>query len=116
MDIKSIFGASSDSNKIDKNNESRKIKPSDKPTPAAASSKSSYVRSSDDKAEISSSGRELLAMKNESAQYTNDVKEAESLSNTEINVIKEKVADNFYFKSEVIDKVVEKILALPNFR
>ena len=32
-----------------------------------------------------------------------------------IDAIKEKIASNYYFDPEVIDKVVDKLIALPNY-
>lgn len=68
-----------------------------------------------DKAEISSVGRELLTLKMQAASYKEEVKQADTISQGEIDAIKEKIASNYYFDPEVIDKVVDKLIALPNY-
>ena len=68
-----------------------------------------------DKAEISSVGRELFTLKMQAAEYTEEVKKADTISQDEIDAIKEKIASNYYFDPEVIDKVVDKLIALPNY-
>lgn len=109
--IKNVLGSSSpDINKV----ESRKIR-----TPQRGqTSFSAGVASASgaDKADISSVGRELLNIRLEAAGFTSLVEKAETIDTQEIEAIKEKIAANYYFDSEVIDKVVDKLLTLPNFR
>ncbi|MEJ2053115.1 MAG: hypothetical protein P8X42_04260 [Calditrichaceae bacterium] len=114
MDIGSIFGVSSDTNKIDKNNGSKRVKPTAKREDNSWNLGS--VWNSGDKADIYSDGRELLTMKTDFVNYLDEVKKADSLSDDEINEIREKIANNYYFKPEVIDKVVDMILELPGFK
>ena len=69
-----------------------------------------------DKAQISSAAQKLLTIKSEAVQFTAEVKEAKTISNAEIDAIKEKIASDFYFDPEVIDKIVDKLVVLPNFK
>jgi len=108
--IKTILGsASPDVNKVD----SKKIGSNPK---AARSQKTESADRTGDKANISGQGRELYNIRQEASQYTGLITNTEVLTNQEIDSIKGKIASNYYFDSEVIDKVVDKLLTLPNFR
>jgi hypothetical protein len=110
--INNILGMPPELNKAGNNREVRKAT-SGNGKEAKTGTVSSKVSS--DKAEISSVGRELLTLKMQAAEYTEDVKKAETISQVEIDAIKEKIASNYYFDPEVIDKVVDKLIALPNY-
>ena len=69
-----------------------------------------------DKALISSAAQRLLNIKSEAVQFTDEVKDAKTISDAEIDAIKERIASDFYFDPEVIDKIVDKLVALPNFK
>ncbi len=60
--------------------------------------------------DISPEARRLLDLKNEASQYVDKVKNAETLSMDEINQIKERITSQYYFDSQVIDQIVEKML------
>ncbi len=111
--IKNIFGLSQEIQKADKGKEPKRVKSDDRRHPAAG--KSGSVKGSKDKAEISSVGRELLTLQMEAEKYIDHVHHVETLSSREIESIKEKIAANYYFDPEVIDKVVDKLIAMPNF-
>ncbi len=107
-----IFGAAQELNKGEQNNGIKKVKPGDRP----ADKKSKAAESSSSvKTDISNVGRELYQMKLEARGYVEEVKGAESKALKEIEAIREKLADNYYFDEEVINAVVKKILALPVF-
>ena len=82
----------------------------------AKASEMRQTSTSSDKAEISSVGRELLTLKMQAANYSSEVKQAQTISQTEIEAIKERIASNYYFDPEVIDKVVDKLVELPNYK
>jgi len=82
----------------------------------AKTSEIKQASASADKAEISSVGRELLTLKMQAVNYTEEVKQASTISKGEIEAIKERIASNYYFDPEVIDKVVDKLIALPNYK
>lgn len=71
--------------------------------------------SSKDQVNISDAGRELLSLKSEAAKYLQDVKDTEVLSVEQVDSIKEKIASKYYFDPEVINKIVDKMISLPNF-
>lgn len=62
------------------------------------------------KTEISPEAKHLLELKNEASQYLDQVKEAETLSPEQIDQIKERISSQYYFDSQVIDQIVEKML------
>jgi anti-sigma28 factor (negative regulator of flagellin synthesis) len=108
--MKAILGAASpDVNKV----ENKKIGTGPKTNRTQTSNGADRTG---DKANISGQGRELYNIRQEAFQYKSLIEHAETLSNQEIESIKEKIATNYYFDSEVIDKVVDKLLTLPNYK
>jgi len=77
--------------------------------------KSGHKDTAKDVAQISSAGRELLALKLEAAKYVDEVKRSENFSEFEIEQIKEKIQNKYFLDSEVIDKIVDELVALPNY-
>jgi len=75
----------------------------------------SKVGGSKDQVNISDAGRELLSLKSEAAKYLKDVKDSEVLTVEEVDSIKEKIASKYYFDTEVINTIVDKMINLPNF-
>lgn len=67
------------------------------------------VKKSDEKEDI-------FRLQTVSNRYLDEIKNSESLLNEEIDEIKEKIANNFYFSPEITDIVIEKILGLPGFK
>jgi len=110
--INNVLGMPPELNKAGNNREARKAGSGNGKDVKTGSVK---AKASADKAEISSVGRELLSLKMQAAEYTTDVKKAETITPVEIDAIKERIASNYYFDPEVIDKVVDKLIALPNF-
>jgi len=110
--LKSILGMSQDIGKSEKAKETKKI---DKDVRSAKKVDGQKTAANADVAHISSAGREMLLLKMEAQKYVDRVERAETLSLKEIESIKEKIAANYYFDPEVIDKVVDKIIAMPNF-
>ncbi len=62
------------------------------------------------KTDISDKARQLLSLKNEANGYVKAVKESETLSSKEIEEIQQRISSQDYFDSEVIDKVVDRLL------
>ena len=112
--INSIFGMPPELNKTGNSKEARKAGSGE----AKDINTSSVTKNtgSPDKAEISSVGRELLTLKMQAVNYTEEIKQAGTITEGEIEAIKERIASNFYFDPEVIDKVVDKLIALPNYK
>ncbi len=110
--LKSIIGLSQDVGKSEKAKETKKV---DKEHRSDKKVNGQKTAVNADVAQISSAGREMLLLKMEAQKYVDDVGRAETLSLKEIESIKEKIAANYYFDPEVIDKVVDKIIAMPNF-
>lgn len=112
--INNILGMPPELNKTGNTKEARKA--------GSGEGKDANVKSvakdsgSADKAEISSVGRELLTLKMQAASYTEEVKQSSTITDVEIEAIKERIASNYYFDPEVIDKVVDKLIALPNYK
>jgi anti-sigma28 factor (negative regulator of flagellin synthesis) len=110
--IKDIIHLSPDINRLNKNQEPKKIK-QDKVDAKEQSSESKEP--SRDKAQISSAARELLNLKMEAADYLDKVKNAETISEGEVEQIKSKIANKYFTDPEVIDAIVDKLLSMSNF-
>jgi len=110
--IKDIVHLSPDVNRLNKNQETKKVK-SDKVETRSSSAESKEV--STDKAQISSAARELLNLKMEAADYLDKVRNAETISDEEVEQIKSKMANKYFADPEVIDAIVDKLLSLPNY-
>lgn len=110
--IKSVFGLPQD---INKNEKAKELKQVGKKVADIKKGKGGESAKTSDVAQISSAGKELLSLKLQAEQYVDQVKNSETLTVSEIEAIKEKIASNFYFDPEVIDKIVDKIVSLPNF-
>ncbi len=63
--------------------------------------------------DISSSAKELLSLRAEAERYLKHVELQEGISSEEVKELKEKIAQNYYLKEEIIDKIVDKLLDLP---
>ena len=110
IDIFKIASSANQANRseeIQKANEKTVNSQPEKTSPAAAEGT--------DKAQISDAARELLSLKLESPKYVDDIKNSATISETEVDQLKNKVENNFYKDPEVIDKIVDKLLDLPNF-
>lgn len=68
-----------------------------------------------DTAQISSEARELLNLKMDAAKYLDEVRQAVTLNDLEIDQIKTKIQQKYYMDREVIDKIVDELAALPSF-
>lgn len=68
-----------------------------------------------DKAEISSTARELLNLKIAGQKYLPEIRDAKPYSRQEIEEIRRKVAEDYYDNPEVIEDIVERLVELPNF-
>ena len=68
-----------------------------------------------DQARISDTARNLLSLRIDAKKYLDEVKEGESLSENEINQLKQKIENKYFVSDDVIDKIVDKLADLPNF-
>ncbi len=110
--IKDISALAHNLKKLDKQNETRKVdskKDSDK------IDKQSAIGAEKDRAEISDAGRSLLSVKTEADRYLTLIENTNIVADEEIEEIREKVMLNYYSTEEVIDKITEKLLNLPNY-
>jgi|GEM_PF-1289615 len=68
-----------------------------------------------DSAQISTEARELLNLKIDAAKYLDEVRQAVTLNDLEIDLIKSKIQQKYYLDREIVDKIVDELAALPNF-
>lgn len=69
-----------------------------------------------DKVKISTAGKKLLQQKMEISRYLNEIKNLETKSQKEIQNVQQKIANDYYSKTEVINKIAESIIKLPTFQ
>ncbi len=113
--IKNIFGMSPDINKTNRNNTEKKVNTNNKEQETGSTTKTGNSHKPAVTADISPVGRELLTLKSEAASYIEEVRSAKTITTTEIQEIKEKIASQYYFEPEVIDQIVDKLMAMPSF-
>jgi len=114
--INNIFGMPPGMNKADKSKQAGGAGNDSASKVKARKAGETADTSGYDKAQISSAAQKLLTIKSEAVQFTAEVKDAKTISHAEIDAIKEKIASDFYFDPEVIDKIVDKLVVLPNFK
>lgn len=110
--IKDIISLSPDVNRLAKNQDVKKVK-TDKQDDKVKSA--SDKETQQDKLQISDAARELLSLRMEAADYMDEVKSAQTLSDQEVEKIKDKIENKYFTEPEVIDTIVDKLLALPNY-
>ena len=111
--IKEIPGFSPEVKKFEKNSESKKVddrKDAGKPEKPDANSAISA-----DRAEISSLGRDMLSVKTEAEKYLQLIRESRIADQEELDEIREKINSDYYLDPEVIEKIIDELMALPNF-
>lgn len=114
MDIKNINGSSPEQNRIEKNNEIKKTRPSEKKN--VHDNGSFRPDQVGDRADISPSARELFALRAEAAEYLDELRDSETVSKEQLEEIAEKILTGYYFKDEVLEVIVDKIMKLPYFK
>ncbi|HQV32697.1 MAG TPA: hypothetical protein PKV71_12510 [Calditrichia bacterium] len=68
-----------------------------------------------DRAEISSTAREMLNIKELAEKYRAEGSNTSVLSREEMEMIREKVAEGHYNSEQVADDLVNRLVGLPNF-
>lgn len=89
-----------------------------KPADTHAESKADKIISHNsrmDQAEISQEARGLLNLRMDAQKYIKTVDQSETLSENEINQLKQQIESKYFVNDAVIDQIVDKILDLPNF-
>lgn len=69
-----------------------------------------------DNVKISTAGKKLLRQKMEISRYLDEIKNLETKSQKEIQNVQQKIADDYYSKTEVLNKIAESIIKLPTFQ
>lgn len=110
--IKDIGGLNPDVQKMLKNERSTKASSNSKTAKSDEKVNSAEIK---DSATISDQAKELLATESETERFVSSIKNAETTSRNEIVELKTAVNSGKYSDPKVIDKIVEKLLDLPNF-
>ncbi len=112
--IKNILNIAAQTAKLNKNSSADKPAPSEK---ADKSDNSGNKVSAKDSARISETARELAAVKTEAEHYVQTVKESDESEpqNERIQAVRENIENDHYSRPEVVDRIVDKLLNLPNY-
>ncbi len=111
--IHDILGIPPEAQRVNKNDDIRQQRIA-KNTQSSKTSKDDH-KNVQDQAQISSEARELLALKQEVKQYLDEVNSASTLSENDIQQIKQKIETKYFLDDDVINKIVDKLANLPNF-
>ncbi len=65
---------------------------------------------------ISDKAKEMIKLRAEAEKYLKMIEGKETLSQEKLDEIQNKLKTNQYLREEVIDKIVEKLVNLPNFK
>jgi len=68
-----------------------------------------------DRVEISDAAKELLHMRLDARNYVHDVEEAQTLPETKIEELKQKITDKSLLNKNTIENIANKLTSLPNF-
>lgn len=109
--IKERPGISQNLKKLDKQSDTHKID-SNKGSDV---SKSILSTSKSEKAEISDAECTLLNAKTESVRFIDQIENTRTLSESELQDIRDKVNSGYYFDQKVVEKIAELLLGLPYF-
>jgi len=110
--ITDYFKVSAASLKIQKNDDLKK------PSDTRAESKTEKTVSGNsrtDQAEISQKARGLLNLRMDAKKYLDTIDQSETLSENEVNQLKQHIESKYFVNDAVIDQIVDKIVDLPNF-
>ncbi len=114
--LSNIGGAAQgSSNKAERVSKKEKMqKAAGKEAVQKSSSKSSEIKSGA-QVNISEIAREMLKLRAEAERYLKMVQDKPTLSPEDLDDIQNKLKNNHYLRQEVVDKIVDKLLDLPNF-
>lgn len=75
----------------------------------------SASKKNSDSAQISSAGINMFNIKTESVQYINMVQETNTIDDTKMQEIRERILSDYYSDSEVIDIIINNMASMPNY-
>ncbi len=111
MQLGGLAGDDKKSNRVEKKNTGKKV--THKKSELTSHTEKSSTKGKTVQVDISSSAKELLTLRAEAERYLKHVELQEGISSEEVKELKEKIAQNYYLKEEIIDKIVDKLLDLP---
>jgi hypothetical protein len=112
--IEQFAGLSSNAQKINKNGSAKKAL--DKEPSKIKPVRNSKISSGKDEPNISKTAKNLLSLKIEVQKFIDEVKESKTITDSEVQAVRKKMEEKYYFNSKVIDEVINKILSLPGFQ
>lgn len=111
MQLGGLAGDDKKSNRVGKKSADKKVTP--KKSELSGRTEKTSTKEKTVQVDISSSAKELLTLRAEAERYLKHVELQEGISSEEVKELKEKIAQNYYLKEEIIDKIVDKLLDLP---
>ena len=98
--------------KINKTEQPRKNEAGQQEKSAGSITKKNRGR---DEIQISDSARELLTLRQDAQDYVDEIKQTNALTENDITQLRQKIDNKYFLSDEVIDKIVDKLVELPNF-
>ncbi|MCD6374144.1 MAG: hypothetical protein J7L94_01370 [Caldisericaceae bacterium] len=115
--LSNLAGLGNSADRPDKVNKKNNVRQADNSKASQKGvEKSSENSPKDAHVKISDSAKELMKLRAEAERYLKMIEEKETLSADKLAEIQNKLKSNQYLREEVIDKIVEKLINLPNFK
>jgi len=110
--ISEIVNVSPEQNRVNKQDDVKKVRSGNS---QRKTNKTASAAAQNDQAQISPAAKQLLSLRTEAKKYVEQVKSAHTLSELEINDLKQKIQAKYYLSADVVDSIVEKLINLPNY-
>jgi len=68
-----------------------------------------------DQAQISNAARSMLSLRIDAQKYVDEIEQSKTLSDNDVKDLKQKINNKYFVDADVIDKIVDKLIDLPNF-
>ena len=110
--INELLNISASGQKINRNEDLKKVS---EHKSEQKSEKTSSQSKRADQAQISTAARGMLSMRMDAKKYIDEVEQSQTLSENEVNQLKQKIENKYFISEDVVDKIVDKLVNLPNF-
>ena len=110
--INELLNISASGQKINRNEDTKRVS---EHKSEQKSEKTSSQAKRTDQAQISTAARGMLSMRMDAQKYIDDVEKSQNLSENDVKQLKQKIENKYYISEEVVDKIVDKLVSLPNF-
>lgn len=110
--INNLLNISASGNKISRNEDLKKTAANKN---EQKTGNTANVSDRKDQAQISDAARSLLSLRIDAQQYVDEIEQSKTLSDNDVKELKQKINNKYFVDDVVIDKIVDKLIDLPNF-